>query len=233
MGRLGRCSSLLLLLAVSTPGISDDREDRQKAEAQARKITAMATDKVGRRMVSMSVADAYKLPRRQMVDERRKMGLDYGSYIVARELLARGVAISDQLTRIAGGKTIWQIAEEEHANWKQIAAAAKKQNGKIEDYIYRHFLNGKNEEADAQRDRADQYNLAYDAVQTDFNVTMEEIAAAQTRYAFWRTQAWKAQGSGGRLSSRDEITARMDHTQSQHDTNGGVAAPAAGGLPPR
>ena len=220
--------SFLLFLASSVVGSADDR---QKAQKQVRKIAAMAADKIGRRMVSMSIADSFKLPRPSMVEERRKIGLDYGSFLVAHELLARGVAVTEIMSGLAAGKSIWQIGDEQHANWKQIETDAKKQNNKIEDYIYRHFVNKKNSDADEQRDLAEKYDLARDAVRTDFNVTPEEMVEAQARYIFWRDEAGKAQGSGGHMTAGDMMAARMDHARAQHNTNGGVTAPAAGGAP--
>jgi len=222
--------SLLLFLANSVVGSADDQ---QKAQKQVRKIAAMATDKIGRRMVSMSIADSFKLPRPSVVEERRKIGLDYGSFFVAHELLVKGVAMTDIVSGLAAGKSIWQIGDEQQANWKQIEADAKKQNNKIEDYIYRHFVNKKNSDADEQRDLAEKYDLARDAVRTDFNVTPEEMVEAQTRYIFWRDEAGKSQGPGRNLSDRERKIAGMDHADARHDTNGGIVAPSAGGLPPQ
>jgi len=229
--RMNHIAWLLSLLIVSSSLLAS-ADDRQKAEKQVRKITAMATDKVGRRMVSMSVADTLKIPRPVMVEQRRKSGLDYGSFFVAHELVASGVAMGDIMAAVTAGKTIWQIGDEQHANWKQIEADAKKQNRRIEDYIYRHFLNKKNDEADQLRDIADKYDIMQDAVPTDFNVTPEEMVAAQARYIFWRDEAGKLQGSGKSMTDRERKAAGMDHADSRHDTHG-ITAPAAGGLPPQ
>ena len=219
-----------LLLFVTTSEVASG-DDRQKAEKQVRKITAMATDKTGRRMVSMSIADSLKGSRPDMVEERLKIGLDYGSLFVAHELVAGGMKMADVMLGLSEGKTVWQIGDELHANWKEIAADAKKQNNKIEGYIYRHFLNNKNDAADQERDLADKYDIAYDAVRADFNVTPQEIVDAQNRYIFWRDEAGKA--PGGNMTSRERVAAGMDHANSRHDRNGGIAAPAAGGLPPQ
>jgi len=224
---------LLFLLLFLTTSLVASGDDRQRAQKQVRKIAAMATDKIGRRMVSMSIADSLKVPRPLMVEERRKIGLDYGSFFVAHELLASGIAMTDIMSGLATGKSIWQIGDEQHANWKQIEADAKKQNNKIEDYIYRHFVNKKNNDADEQRDLAEKYDLARDAVRTDFNVTPQEMIEAQTRYIFWRDEAGKSQGPGRNLTDRERKIAGMDHADARHDTNGAIAAPSAGGLPPQ
>src|SRR5258706_5692593 len=231
--RMNHFACVLSLVLFVTASVVAAGDDRQRAEKQVRKITAMATDKTGRRMVSMSIADSFKIPRPDLVEERRRIGLDYGSFFVAHELVASGVKMIDITSGLSAGKTIWQIGDERHADWNRIAADAKKQNNKIEDYIYRHFLNKKNDEADQERDLAEKYDIARDAVRSDFNVTPTEMVEAQTRYIFWRSQAGKAQGSGGNLTARERIAAGMDHADARHDTNGGISAPAAGGLPPR
>jgi hypothetical protein len=222
---------LLPLLLFVTTSVVASGDDRQKAEKQIRKIAAMATDKTGRRMVSMSVADSLNLPRPDLVEERRRIGLDYGSFFVARELVSSGMKMTDIALGLSAGKTIWQIGDERHADWKQIAADAKKLNTRIEDYIYRHFLNKKNDEADQERDLADKYDIARDAVRTDFDVTAKEMIDAQVRYIFWRDAAGNSQGSR-HMTPRDRQAAGFDHADSRHGTNG-ISAPAAGGLPPQ
>jgi len=176
------------------------------------------------------MADKLKIARPTMVAERRRMGLDYGSFFVARELLAGGAQMTQLVSELKAGKTVWQIGNQLHANWGQIAGNAKKQNSKIEDYIYRHFLNKKNTEADQLRDLEDKYDPALDAMRADFMVTPQEVVEAESRYVFWRDQAGKGAGLGRHMTSAEEQAANMDHADTRHDTNG-VAAPAAGGLP--
>jgi hypothetical protein len=225
--RRSACFLLLVIFVTISAAFPDDQE---RAEKQARKITAMATDKTGRCMVSMSIADKLKIARPAMVADRRRMGLDYGSFFVAQELLAGGAQMTQLVSQLKAGKTIWQIGDQQHANWSQIAADAKKLNGKIEDYIYRHFLNKKNTEDDQLRDLKDKYDPQLDAVRTDFMVTPQEMVDAQGRYIFWRDQAAKGRGSGQHMTPAEEQAANMDHAEATHNTNG-IAAPAAGGIP--
>src|SRR6266550_2325464 len=129
MNHSTRLLSLLLFVTISVVASGDDR---QKAEKQVRKITAMAIDKTGRRMVSMTIADSLKVPRSDMVEERRKIGLDYGSFFVAHQLISNGVKMTDVTLGLRAGKTVWQIGDEYHANWKRIAGNAKKMNAEID-----------------------------------------------------------------------------------------------------
>lgn len=220
---------LLLNLSLLTAAFSDDQP---KAEKQVRKITAMATDKTGRCMVSMSMADFLNIVRSRLIEDRRKIGLDYGSFFIELELLEGGANLSDIAASLKSGKTIWAIGDEHHADWNRIAADAKKLNAKIDDHIYRHFLNKKNYEADERRDFEDKYDPLRDAVKTDFNVTPKEMVDAQARYVFWRDQAGLlAANTGKRLTADEYNAARLDHSAATHDTNGGISPPTAGGLP--
>jgi hypothetical protein len=227
MSRIAWFLSLLVLVAYTQAARSDDR---QKAERQVRKIAAMATDKIGRQMVSMALADTFKMSRPEMVKERCRMSLDYGSFFVAHQLLADGMSPAAIEAELKAGKSVWQIADTGHANWKKIAADAKKQYSKIEDYIYRHFLNKKNGDADQERDRVDKYDVKHDAVRTDFDVTPKEMVEAQVQYIFWRDLAGKQQGPRP-MTAAERMAAGLDHTTATHDTNGGISAPTAGGLP--
>jgi hypothetical protein len=225
-----RSSAFALLLAAAVPAFG---QEYKNAEKQVRKVTAMATDKTGRRLVSMSVADTLKTPRFELVAERRDSGMDYGSLFVAHRLASGGSSFNDIIAEWKGGASIWQIGDERHANWKQIASAAHKLNTKIEDYVYRHFLNKRNTDADDERDIADQYDPLRDGVKADFEVTIEEIVEAQTRYVFWRTRAGEVQGKNVGLSLADE---KAVSTEPSHRTGSGgsivMQAPSAGGVAP-
>jgi len=219
-----RLAACFVLLALSVPSLAGDR---QKAEKQIRKITAMATDKTGRGIVSMSVADFFKIPRPALVEQRRQLNLDYGSYFLFQELQRGGVPLDHLLGSLKSGKTVWQIAGRQPADWDQITDDAKKVNSQIDDSIYRHFLNKKNLEADDQRDSDDKYNPVRDAARTDFEVTPKEIVDAQARYVFWRNRASAIQFSG-RLSTQSELSAGYDRSTASRGREGTEAPPAGG-----
>jgi hypothetical protein len=220
-----RLAACLCLLAITVPCLADDR---QKAEKQLRRITAMATDKTGRCMVSMNVADFFKLPRPALVEQRRQVSLDYGSYFLFQELQRSGLSIKDLLDSLASQKTVWQIADQRHADWDRISDDAKKVNNQIDDSIYRHFLNKKYLEADQQRDLDDKYDPVKDAVRTDFDITPKEMADAQTRYILWRNRAGAIQASG-HMTSQSQLSAQYDRTAASHSREG-TSAPPAGGI---
>src|SRR6266700_1536653 len=182
---------IILALSAALPALADDQ---QKAEKQVNKVTAMATDPTGRRVVSMTVSDVLNTKRPDVVQERRETGLNYGHLFIAHQLTAGGAKMSDIAAQLKSGKNIYQIGNDQQANWKQIAADAKKLNSKVEDNLYKHFLNDK----------------------ADSDVSKEELASAQDVYVLWRDRAAGRQGST--LDTADERAARQGH---DHVRNGG------------
>jgi len=185
----------LLVFSLAIPAFGDDQE---KAEKQLHKISALATDGTGRRVVSVTVADTLELKRPDLVTERRTMNLNYGDLFVAHTLVKSGTKMDDIAAQLKAGKKFDQIASEQHADWKQIGAEAKKLNAKVEDNLYNHFLNGK---PLADRDAAENYDPNIDGVTADNDVSKDEIAEAERTYLLWRDRAEKKKGSSLDASS--------------------------------
>jgi hypothetical protein len=200
MKRLAHLSIALFLFTVAIPSFGDDQ---QKAEKLLHKISAMATDGTGRRVVNMTVADALAARRINLVIERRIMNLNYGDLFVAHELVKSGAKLQEIADQLKAQRNIGQIANEQHADWKQIVADAKKLNSKMEDNLYNHFVNAK---ADAARDAADKYDPMIDGVKADNDVSKDDIADAEHTYLVARDRADKQ--SGRTLDSSTEKAVR-------------------------
>ena len=207
-----RIGFLLVFAAIlsAVPAFSDDQ---QKAEKQIRKISAMATDVNARSIVSRSMSDILKVERNQLQRERRAMNLNYGCLFIAHELTAHGMKMLDVAMRLQAHETIFQIANEQRADWKKIADDAKKLNGRIEDNIYKHFLHAA---ADRERDLSDKYDSTADWVKTDADPTQAEIIQAQEIYVQWRDRATAIEGKGGVVSASDQLASQKLEDQS-HD----------------
>lgn len=160
--------------------------DRDKAEKQIRMITAMSRDETARSIVSHALADTFNVSRPQLVQQRKTLGLSYGNLFLARELAGSGAKFEDIAAQLSLHKTVPEIAAASHADWKRIAADAKKLNNRINDDIYRHFLHTK---ADESRDKAEHYTASADLVRADLDTTREELLIAQRDFVFWRDQA--------------------------------------------
>lgn len=204
---------ILLVLAAALSAVLAFADDQQKAEKQIRKISAMATDVNARSIVSRSMSDMLKVERNQFERERRAMNLNYGHLFIAHELTASGMKMLDVAMRLQAHQTIFQIANEQHVDWKKLADEAKKLNGKIEDNIYKHFLHA---DADRGRDLSDKYDSTADWVKADTDVTQEEILEAQEIYVRWRDRAAAVEGKSGAVSATDKLASQRLEDQT-HD----------------
>ena len=210
------CSSIVLL-AIAGPAFADDH---QKADKQLHKITALATDATGRRVVSATVADAVEAKRPDLVIERRNMNLNYGDLFIAHMLVKNGANMDDIAAELKAGKNMAQIASARHADWKQLAADAKKLNATMEDNLYNHFLNGK---PLTERDAAEGYDPMIDGVTADNDVSKDEIADAEHTYLLWRDRADQKKDSN--LDASSEKAARGTRGDPVRSKAGKLAPP--------
>jgi len=205
-----RILTLALATILSLPAFCDDQ---QKAEKELTKITAMAADFTGRRAVNLTMSATFGVPRPKVVEARGQTGLNYGSLFVAEQLVTNGVSLQDIAAQLKTGKTIGAVANEQHVDWKQMTQAAKKFNAALDTNLYKYFLR---EKGSADQDIADKYDVHYDGVKADGDLSKNDIASAQERFLKWKDQAAKAQG-GDRdktLSTGDERVAYSDHVNS-------------------
>src|SRR5690349_276077 len=133
-----------ILISLSSLVYADDKD---KAEKQLRMMTAMSRDDTARSIISRTFADAFKMERPQMVVQRRNLGLNYGSLFLAQELMQSGAQMNQIVEQLRARKSMVDITNTLHGDWKRIAADAKKMNGRIDDAIYKHFLHSKPDEA--------------------------------------------------------------------------------------
>ena len=187
--------------------------DQQKSEKQLRKISAMAADVNARAIVNRTLADALNVGRDQLVRERRAMNLSYGEVFLAHQLTAKGARMLDIALQIPLRNGIYNVANDRHVDWKQVAAEAKKLNGRIEDNIYKHFLHP---QTDSDRDTAEKYDSKLDWVKADAQATPAEVLEAQETYVLWRTRAGQIGGKGDNVSASDELASRKIQEHS-HD----------------
>ena len=221
MNPIVRYCTILLVLTAAMPAFGDDQE---KANKELVKVTAMATDPTGHGAVSRAISDVTGVKRADLLQQRQTLNVSYGSLFVVQELLKSGAKMEDIAAQRKAGKTIMQVANDQHANWKLIAADAKKLNAKIDDGLYKHFLNPA---VDKQRDLDDKYDVMRDTVSADRDADLprSEIQAAAERYNLWKD---RADAAGGHHHEMD--TAEQQAAYSDHDRNGGpVGTPGASG----
>jgi hypothetical protein len=184
---------LVLIFAFAASGLAQVQKrgqkkskDEEKAERQMRMMTALARDETARGVISRTFSDVFKIERSQLVAERQALLLNYGDLFLTHELVLCGVQMTHVATELHAHKDVFEIADSSGADWKRIAADAKKMNDRINDGIYKHFLHA---EADNQRDVRDRYVASADHVSTDQESTLEEMVKARDDYIFWRNLA--------------------------------------------
>ena len=198
--------NLLLLLFFLVPLLAAS-DEQQRAHKLLNKVTAMATDPSGKRAVSLAMSECLSVGREELAQRRHAMNMNYGDLFVAYQLLKSGAKMDEIAAKLKSGETIWQAADEQHANWKQITSEGKKLSGKVDANLLRHFTNRK---AEAARDQSDAYDPFRDSVKADGDVSQQEIEDAQQRYAFLRDHAGVM--AGGTLDTSTEQSARTVRT---------------------
>ncbi|HZP18473.1 MAG TPA: hypothetical protein VFB00_10930 [Terriglobales bacterium] len=219
MRRIARLFTVLLVLAVVLPALADDQ---QKAVKQMRLMTAMARDATARAIISRAFSDTFKVARPQLVAERKFLGLSYGNFLLARQMMLSGSTLQQIADQLRAGRTILQIAGDARVDWKRIASEAKKMNNRIHDRIYDHFLH---DGPDKERDRAEQYDPANDVVSDDADTTPEEILKAANEYVFWRNLAAPksaSQADGNSVVGHSYTKARDDIAATHGTTSPGA-----------
>jgi hypothetical protein len=185
----------------------------------------MATDFTGRRAVNVAMSQQLNVPRPKLVEARGQTGLSYGSLFLAEELVKNGMTMDDIAAQLKAGKQIGDLANEHHLDWKQVMADAKKANEAVDQNLYKYFV--KQKESAAQ-DEKDQYDVHYDGVKADAEVSQNDISGAQDRYLREKERAAKAQGDRVGLSTGDEKVAYTDHVSDSGPSAGASAGQGSG-----
>ncbi len=216
--------NLIFLLFFLIPLLAS-ADEQQKAHKLLNKVTAMATDPAGKRAVNLGMSQYLSVGREELVQHRRAMNANYGDIFVAYKIVQRGTKMEEIAAKMKAGKTVWQIADDEHLDWKQIAGDAKRLSGRVDANLLAHFSNKKSE---IERERSDGYNPFIDTVKADGDVSQQEIEDAQERYIFLRDHAIAVSDSA--LNTSAEKSAQMVRTDPLRTD--ARAGPSSGSGPP-
>src|SRR5258708_568053 len=215
---MNRSARKILLLFFCLVPLLATADDQQKAHKILNKLTAMAIDPAGKRAVSLALSQQLSVARDELAQRRHALNLSYGDLFVAYEVTRTGMLIDDLADKIKTGKTVWQAANDVHADWKRIAAEARKLSSKVDNNLLAHFASKK---SNAERERADGYDPFRDTVKADNIVAQQEIEDAQQRYAFLRDHAGSVSGSTLDADAERAVrTVRPDPTKT--DTRAGA-----------
>jgi hypothetical protein len=186
-------------------------DDQQKTLKQLSRVNAMASDTTGRRVVSITIADMTTVKRADLIRQRKAMNLNYGSLFLAQQLVSDGLAMADLGAQLKQGKSAYDVANAQHADWKLLLGEAKKLNGKIERGLFEHFADSR---ADDLRDKMDAYSLLADVVPADADVARADIDEAADVYVRERDLAYQRAGRrAGGLNTADSMNFRRDQVR--------------------
>ncbi len=188
----------------------------------------MAADFTGRRVVNLTIAAVVSVPRAKLVEERRNTGLNYGSLFLVEELAKNGTTMEDIAAKLKTGKSIAEIANEQQLGLETNCGRREKLNGAVDRNLSKYFLRQKDS---AAQDLKDAYDVNYDGVKADAEVSKNDISAAQDRFLLWKDQAAKTQGEGRdkKLSAGDERVAYSDHLANGGPALSGTPGPGSSG----
>ena len=198
----GRVAALLLVLIAFT-SCAVAASEREKAEKQINRISAMAADLTGRRLVNLSMSQLLSVPRADLIAERRRHNLSYGTLFLFRQIAPNDQLFRELVLQLKQGKSPYNVADTANADWKAISNQAKKLNNKIEDNIYNFFLHEKNDKPRNKTATDDGYDPVADSVVADAGVSQDDLLEAQTVYLFWQ----------GRATGKKDTT--LDHSKEQ------------------
>ena len=170
------CLAALLVCSLALPAFAGDQE---KAEKELRMITAMTADPVARSIVNHTTAEFLSMDRIALAKERQDLNLTYGSLFLAHQLVTDTTNMGDIASDLKGGKSIMDIANLRHADWKTIANRARKLNKKLDENLQKSF---RDPQAELIRSKADGYDAQADKVAADSGITKQEFEEAQNRY---------------------------------------------------
>ena len=234
----------ILIPLLALPALASDQ---QKAQKELVKVTAMARDFTGRTVVNLSMSQIFNVPQNALVQERIETGMNYGSLLLAHELIKSGANMQDIAAQLKAGKNIAEVANDRHADWKAIGEDGKKFNKLVDNNLYRYFIVEKKQSLQPATLKtapvpAVQYDVHHDGVKADADdVTDKDIREAGDRFRAMKDSAAKAKGDNKTLTLEQERIGYADHTQGPiqsgsgaggtGNTSTGTVVPGFGGPP--
>lgn len=171
-------ASFLPLVAIS-PALwaGGNEKEARRLDKEIKKISLVAVDLDGRRVVNRVMAQQLGVSREQLVEERKQTGLIYGRLFEAHEMARlEGLVFGQVARQMKQGHYLLEISEQHHADLKEILADAKKLNKKIDEELDRLEDGIEDEQSEDTAASYDPSDDSLDADIVDFSPT--DIAQA-------------------------------------------------------
>lgn len=217
----------VLSVLLFVPGLWATKVEKEakKLDKELKKISLIAADLDGRRVVNRVMAKQLGVSRKQLVNERRQTGFVYGQLFGVHEVARdAGMAFSLIAEQMKQGHSLLDISEQRRLDLKGVLADAKKLNKGIDKELDRVASGEENEQAD---DAADAYDPAGDSLTADTaEFTPAQVAQAKEQVH----QRGGPLGQGGPFGTGRGVGGEMSGGRGQGGgMSGGVAPGASGG----
>jgi hypothetical protein len=147
-----------------------NEKEARRLDREIKKISLVAVDLDGRRVVNRLMAQQLGVSREQLVEERKQIGLVYGRLFEAHEMARlEGLGFSQVARQVKQGHYLLEISEQQHANLKEILADARKLNKKIDQELDRLEDAIEDEQAEDTAASYDPSDDSLDADMVDFS----------------------------------------------------------------
>ena len=216
----------VLSVLLFVPGLWATKVEKEakKLDKELKKISLVAADLDGRRVVNRVMAKQLGVSRKQLVNERRQTDFVYGQLFGAHEVAREaGIAFSQVAEQMTQGHSLLDISEQHELDLKVVLADAKKLNKGIDKELDRVASGEENEQAD---DSADGYDPAGDSLSADTaEFTPAQVAQAKEQVH----QRGGPFGQGGPFGAGRGVGGEMGGGRGQGSSVGGGASPGASG----
>ncbi len=171
-------AAFISFTCLASMAATNPAKDGAKLDEQLKKISLVASDMDGRRVVNRVMAKELGVPRKQLVDERKSTQFVYGQIFAIHEIARLSHSSFAEVAKEAmNGKSPLAISMEREIDLKKILKDAKKINSKLDSEL---AAVADGEESEIADDQADGYDPGGDAQPGDTSgLTAAEVSQAR------------------------------------------------------
>ena len=158
-------TAFVVLTCLSSLAVTNPEKDGRKLDDQLKKISLVASNSEGRRVVNRVMAKELGVSRQQLVEERKSTQFVYGQIFAVHEIARQTSSSFAEIAKeMKGGKSPLAISMEKNVDLKKILKDAKKFNSRLDKELAAVAGGDKSELAE---DQADGYDPGGDGLAAD------------------------------------------------------------------
>lgn len=171
-------AALIVLSCLGSLAAANPEKEGKKLDDQLKKISLVASDNGGRRVVNRVMAKELGVDRKQLVEERKSTQLTYGQLFVVHKIASQANSPFAEIAKaMTGGKSPLAVSVEKNVDLKNIFKDAKRFNSRLDRELTAVAVGDVPERSE---DLAAGYDPGVDALPADTSgFTPAEISQAQ------------------------------------------------------